>query len=289
VNGPTSHTPPTAVREPIGTDGVRVAAISLTPVKGLRLGSYQSVELGRDGVWEDRRFFVLDPNGRPVAVVNNPAMFSITANYDRGSGELRLATDTDEVHGEVRTGGPLVAKLARRSVSCRSVIGPWADFLTTHLQREVFLAQVVSSDRGTAVHPVSVVGRGSLERLSMQVGTEVDARRFRMLFEVTTSEPHCEDGWLGADVAFGDAVVRIVEATKRCQIISADPTSGDRNLDLLRPIHQYRSESESSGAAFGVYGVVLSPGTVRLGDRVEVRTEVSDVMSAYRSGTGDAG
>ncbi len=40
-----------------------VARISISPVKGFRLSHPEEVELGPDGVAENRRFFLIGPDG----------------------------------------------------------------------------------------------------------------------------------------------------------------------------------------------------------------------------------
>ena len=42
----------------------KVARISISPVKAFRLSHPQEVELGPDGVAENRRFFLIGPDGQ---------------------------------------------------------------------------------------------------------------------------------------------------------------------------------------------------------------------------------
>ena len=48
------------------SNGSRVTALSVTPVKGTRLHRVDSVELDADGARGNRRFFVVDAHGRMV-------------------------------------------------------------------------------------------------------------------------------------------------------------------------------------------------------------------------------
>ncbi len=125
---------------------------------------------------------------------------------------------------------------------------------------------------GTGLNdPVTLVSDGSLDRLARQAGTdEIDSRRFRMLFELTGCEAHEEDTWDGRQFAVGGAVVRVGGPVDRCAVTTRDPDTGERDLDTLRLIKSYRGQRESDGAIlFGVYGSVLQPGRVRVGDAFE--------------------
>ena len=53
----------------------------------------------------------------------------------------------------------------------------------------------------------------------------------------------------------------------RSAVTTRDPDTGDRDLDTLRLLKDYRGQRESDGAVlFGVYAYVERPGVVRVGD-----------------------
>jgi uncharacterized protein YcbX len=51
--------------------------------------------------------------------------------------------------------------------------------------------------------------------------------------------------------------------------VNKDPDTGDRGLNALRVIAQYRDRREGA-LVFGVYGEVEEPGLVRVGDAAEL-------------------
>ena len=98
----------------------------------------------------------------------------------------------------------------------------------------------------------------------------MDGRRFRMLFGVDGTEPHAEDAWVGGRVRIGDAVAQLHGNVGRCVITTQHPDTGIRDLDTLRTLKDYRGELPTTERLpFGVWGEVVEPGTVRLGDPVE--------------------
>jgi uncharacterized protein YcbX len=95
-----------------------------------------------------------------------------------------------------------------------------------------------------------------------------------MLFELDGCEPNEEDGWIEHRVRIGAAVVRLRGDVGRCAITTQNPETGAPDLDTLRTISAYRgftaNEKGERHIPFGIYGEVLEPGRVALGDAVEV-------------------
>jgi uncharacterized protein len=63
--------------------------------------------------------------------------------------------------------------------------------------------------------------------------------------------------------------VRVGGPVDRCAMTTRDPDTGERDLDTLRLIKGYRCLSERRTIDFGVYGEIVEPGTVWVGDTVE--------------------
>jgi uncharacterized protein YcbX len=88
-----------------------------------------------------------------------------------------------------------------------------------------------------------------------------------MLFELDGCSPHEEDTWDGLVFEIGSAVVRVGGPVDRCAVTTRDPDLGERDLDTLRLLKEYRGQREVDGAVlFGVYATVERPGVVRVGD-----------------------
>ena len=93
-----------------------------------------------------------------------------------------------------------------------------------------------------------------------------------MLVVAGGCEPHEEDGWLGSSVRIGAATVRVLGTVARCVVTTRDPDTGVRDVDTLRVLKAYRGQSETTGGFdFGVFGDVVEPGRVRVGDPIQPR------------------
>ena len=248
-----------------------IARISISPVKAFRLVHPEEVELGPDGVAENRRFFLVGPDGERLRSSLTPWPVLVRAEYDAGEERLRMEFPRGtEIEGAADAlGDPVHSATGSLDVTGRVVEGPWEAPLPELAGHPVRLVRLDRIGAGLN-EPVTFVSDGSLDRLARQAETTVDSRRFRMLFELSGCEAHEEDTWDGRRFAVGGAVVRVGGPVDRCAVTTRDPDTGERDLDTLRLIKSYRGQRESDGAIlFGVYGSVLQPGRVRVGDAFE--------------------
>jgi uncharacterized protein len=254
-----------------------VSRISISPVKGLALVHPDEVLLERTGVRENRRFHIVDVAGRRYNQLRNGELVRIEQEYDGEHEWLALRfPDGSVAAGTVLLDGEVTTDFYGRRVTGRFVAGPWSDALSHWFARPLRLVQ---SPPGAAVDRraghISLVSRASLEELGRRGGQhgDVDGRRFRMLFEIDGCGPHAEDAWIKRQVRIGDALVKLRGDVGRCAITTQNPETGVPDFDTLRTISSYRSlttnEAGKRHIPFGVFGEVVEPGRVTLGDRVE--------------------
>lgn len=255
-----------------------VSALAFTPVKGTRLLSARRVELGKAGVAEDRRFFVIDAHDRMVNGKQFGALQAVVARYEPDRRLTLTFPDGEVAAGQVLHGAEAKVRFFSRERVVRTLEGPWAAALSRHLGQPVRLAEAAAE--GTAVDrgvdgAVSLISRGSLRRLAeIAQEPEIDARRFRMLVEVDGIEPNQEDGWVGRVVRLGPARVRMRGHVGRCLVTTRDPEGGEVDLPTLDFLSWYRHDAGTTEPlALGVYGEVLTPGAVAVGDPVAVEPD----------------
>jgi uncharacterized protein YcbX len=250
---------------------LKIARISVSPVKGFRLQHPEGVELGPHGVAENRRFFLVGPDGQRLRSSRTPWPVRVRASYDADRERLRLELpDGSEVEGDAsRLGDAIHSRAGTLDQTGRVVPGPWEEPLFELAGQPVRLVREDVEGSGLN-EPVTLVSDGSLGRLAAEAGApDLDSRRFRMLFELDGCEAHEEDGWEGRLLELGEAAVRVGGPVERCAVTTRDPDTGEPDLDTLRLIKGYRGQREGHGAIlFGVYGRVERPGRVGVGDAV---------------------
>jgi uncharacterized protein len=252
----------------------RVTRISIAPVKSLGLVHPDEVDLGPRGVTGDRRFWLLDEDGRLFNNKRFGPMMRIRPEWDEESRVLALTLpDGERVEGIVELGDPVAAELYGHPHPSHSVIGPWQEAISREAGRPVTMlwADEHATDRGYRGGDISLVSVASLERLGEEGGVDgpVDGRHFRMLLEIDGVAAHEEDDWLGTQVQVGDAVVVLNGDVGRCVVTTLDPDTGVTDFDTLNALARYRREGRNEPLPFGVYGAVAVPGRVRVGDPVQ--------------------
>jgi hypothetical protein len=256
---------------------VRVSRLLTTPVKGLRIIPRDEVRLGPSGVIENRRFFLVDEGDGMVNGKRLKELQRVIADYSHEQRELTLHfPDGGIVSGTIRPGAMFAASWFGTAVPAVEVDGPWSAALSEYVGAPVRLVEsglrAGGVDRGR-VGAISLISRATVDRIARaaQIDGDLDARRFRMLFEIDGVGAHEEDDWLERLLALGDAVVRLRGHVGRCVVTTRDPESGMRDVDTLGALATYRQSVETTEPlACGVFGEVVSEGRVRVGDAVSL-------------------
>jgi uncharacterized protein YcbX len=240
--------------------------IAITPVKGLALLHPDEVQLTRRGVVENRRFHLVDGDGRLFNGKHTGELVRVQATL---AGErLTLSFPGGAiVAGAVRLGEPVETSFYGRPVRGRVVEGPWAEPLSELVGEPLRLVRPDEPGEAVDVHVATLLSLASCDRLAEELGEPVDHRRFRMLFALSGLAAHEEDEWDGRSVRVGEAVLRVRGHVGRCVVTTRNPDSGEVDLDTLRGITRYRG-SEGGRVRFGMYAEVEQEGRVRVGDPV---------------------
>ncbi len=249
-----------------------IKSIHVAPVKSLSLSETDNIHVGSRGIENDRRFLVLDSEGKVVSQRQIGKLTQVRSDYSVESDELTL-TFPD---GSVVTGRPNPAREAAtmlwgRVVTGNTIDGDWADTLSSFCAADLSLMKTEDVGACFDEYPVSVLSQASIDYLTRLAGgaQSFQVERFRPTFLIDGCDPHEEDTWLGRGLSIGERLqIRLVSPDPRCAITTLDPKTGERDFDTLRLILSYRPSPRA--AYFGTYGIVEVPGTVRAGDEVVV-------------------
>jgi uncharacterized protein len=251
-----------------------VARLSIAPVKSLGLVHPEEIDLEDYGVRGNRRFWLVDADGHLYNGKRGGPLVQIAPEWDEESRMLALTfPGGTRVEGTVELGEAVDAVMYRHPHPSHRVVGPWEEAVSEFVGEPLTLlwADTHAVDRGYRGGTISLVSRGSLERLAREGGAPgpLDGRRFRMLFEIDGVSPHAEDEWLDTQVRIGEATIQLNGDVGRCVVTSHDPDRGVTDFDTLGTLARYRRDGRDEDLPFGVYGTVAVPGKVRVGDPVE--------------------
>ena len=249
-----------------------VEKIYISPVKSMGLSQPAQVHVDFSGIVEDRRFYLVDQQGRLLTQRQVGSLVQLESEYRIEPEWLGLALpDGTRLEGLVELGEEVTTPMWGREVSGRALTGDWSRALSAFCGQPVVLVRSGEPGQCYDEYPISLVSEASVEGLRGRAPSSVslDSRRFRPNFVLSGCEPHEEDEWLDSLVHIGEELVlRLVARDPRCAITTHDPTTGEADLDTLRLILSYRPSPRAP--YFGVYGVVERPGKVSVGDTVSV-------------------
>jgi uncharacterized protein len=123
---------------------------------------------------------------------------------------------------------------------------------------------VIKQNRGVFdTMPLSLLSTQTLAGLGRLVGTDIVAGRFRpnLVIDVPGHD-FPEDSWIGRTLRIGDLRMRVDQHDKRCVMVTIDPASLEKDPAVLRTIARERDNR------LGVYGSIVDPGRVAVGDPV---------------------
>jgi uncharacterized protein YcbX len=114
--------------------------------------------------------------------------------------------------------------------------------------------------------PLSLLTLQTVASLGALVGPALEPLRFRpnLVVDAAGDAPFPEDGWVGSELRIGELVMRVDMRDQRCVMINVDPVTLDRDPGVLRTVAQQRD------ACLGVYGTIVAPGRVAVGDPVSL-------------------
>jgi uncharacterized protein YcbX len=247
----------------------RVAKLAIAPVKGLALVHPPTIDLDATGVPINRRFCFVAADGRHRSGLAFGPLATIVPDYDPVREWLVMTLPDGRIaQGDACDLGKAVElPWGHRSLRGRLVRGPWSEAVSDFAGVAL---RLVRADPGQNLQsrPVSIISQATLDELerSADLPGPMDDRRFRMLLTLDGAAAWAEEGWIGRDVAIGEAVVNVELRTARCATTTRDPATGLRDWDALRAVKQLRGLSAERTIDLGVYANVVRPGRVTVGD-----------------------
>ena len=253
------------------------------PVKSMQGERLQQAELTDRGLVGDRSYGLIDVATGKAASAKNlqdfPGLLGLKATFVE---EPRPGCEPPAVRIELPDGTAVTSDSgdADRVLSAwfkREVtLGRAAPVQATPRRSRSDIEGLLPADSLLDAFPVSLITTSTLFRLcDLQPGSRFDPRRFRMNLVLGTREPgFLENGWVGRALGVGDGLrLGVTMLDPRCVMTTLPQDDLPQDAGILRTLTQHNRHQVADLGRLpcaGVYAVVTTPGTIRVGDRVEL-------------------
>jgi uncharacterized protein YcbX len=241
------------------------------PVKSFQGERLDVSAIDADGLRGDRLWGVLDTvTGKVLTGRREPSLLLASARLDSDDCPRITLPDSTELVGT----GPEVDRALSKwlghdvaLIAAADVPPTEAEFFTDATDDESEPATwTMPSGRFVDALPLLLLTTTSLRTgAALHPSGVWDVRRFRpnVLIEAA-GDGWVEDAWCGQRVRIGEVEVAPFLPCARCTMVTRPQPGLDRDLDVFRTL------AREHGAAFGVWAGVVTQGTVRTGDEIEV-------------------
>jgi uncharacterized protein YcbX len=226
------------------------------PVKSLAGERLEAVAVDRLGLAGDRRWMLIDANGRFFSQRELPRMATIQARLHGRSLLLTHAKETLCVKPADFSATPRACQVWKDTVpglpaatAINTVLSDWLGVrcqlvrLADSARRQVdtrFVPAGVHTGFADGF-PVLVLSQASLDDLNRRCGGRFDAQHFRPNLLVGGCQAYAEDHW--QSIQAGAVSVRLVKPCSRCAIPTVDPETGTRRgPEPLATLASYRRQ-----------------------------------------------
>jgi uncharacterized protein YcbX len=267
---------------------MKVTGLNIHPLKSGRAIAQTSVSIRHDGLAGDRRFMLVDPDGKFITQRELQLLAQVEATHVSGGVHLKMGTRTatvsfdparrldvrvwdSEVNAAVsedRTDATLSSwfgrpvRLVHMDDQARRAVGDeWADEA----------APVGFADG----FPVLITTTASLADLNVTLiskGQEpVGMDRFRTNILIDNDEPWEEDFWESVEI--GGIIFDLVKPCARCIMTTQDQVTGERiGGNPIQGLAEKRMSADRRvpGVLFGWNAVPRSEGIINLGDGMQI-------------------
>lgn len=259
-----------------------IKGLYIYPIKGISGVSILESTVEKNGLQHDRRYMLADLDGQLISQRNHPILTQLIPTRIKNGwsisyqgNQMKIVDNTFsttqyevEVWGSRFLANEVSAETSdwfceQLNIDCRLMAMPHKEARIKEFSKPPYKSSVSFADG----YPILTLGTASLDHLNMQLENPIPANRFRANILVETTDAHAEDEW--TDFKIGEQLIcRNIKPCVRCQVITIDQDTGLKGQEPTRTLATYRRFDK--GICFGSNVIVLTEGTIKIGDKLEL-------------------
>lgn len=266
----------------------RITEIWIYPIKSLAGIRKQKAVVKQKGLQYDRRWMLVDGEGRFLTQREHPKMALFKLAMDKDyliiSSQSAVAGFPQSITLELKddiSGDFSKVQIWDDEVEAVEVSQEYSKWFSEHLMITCKLVFFPESNRRDADpdyaknneqvsladgYPFLIIGQSSLDELNTKLEQPVSIKRFRPNFVFTNGLPHEEDMWRNFKI--GSVSFEGVKPCARCVLTTVNPETGETGVEPLKTLSSYRRKNGK--VCFGENLLPRMDGEVSEGDLIEI-------------------
>ncbi len=265
-----------------------LASLHIYPIKSCAQLTLDSAVVEKRGLAHDRRWMIVDQNGRFITGRELPRLTLLQAEPGAAGLTLRAPQMTPLQVAFPPANAPRLSVAVWKNIVAAQLADDAANvWLSAFLAlpcRLVFMdegcvraVEIEHAHAGDEVsfadaYPLLLISQAALDGLNTRLVRPVGMWQFRPNLVVAGCAAHAEDRWLR--IRIGEIEFDVVKSCTRCVFTTVDPARGQLSPDgePLRTLIGYRRTP--AGVTFGQNLIARGQGAIRAGDAIKVLEHV---------------
>lgn len=257
-----------------------VSKIVIYPIKSLGGISLESANALTEGFENDRRWMLIDENGKFLSQRENAIMTLFKTSCIKEGIQLQYKDDKILVPFKEFTDDIKNVEVWKSKLKAQEVNGTISQWFSDHLNmscklvamtdvskryKRLFKAPFKTHVSFADGYPYLILGEESVDYLNSKLLESVTADRFRANLIVSSSSAHEEDNW--DDFELGSSKMKVIKPCARCQVITINQQTGEIGKEPLKTLATYRKKGNKIN--FGANAILLKEGVIKVGDTLK--------------------
>lgn len=262
---------------------MKIQSLYYYPVKSLKGIDATSIKVTTRGLFNDRRFMLIDKNHQFITARTHPLLARINVEIAKNQLNFRF-------HGSknvfTQTTGSLMENVKVKIWDDQSPAHVLAESEFTHelsdrLKEPVQMVYMAETDHRPVSpkygkpsdlvsfadgYPILITTTGSLNHLNAQLDIPIPMIRFRPNVVIENNQAWVEDQW--KKIKVGDVILRVVKPCARCVVTTLNPETGLWGKEPLKTLS--RIHRSGNKVLFGMNAIADGLGTISVNQAVEV-------------------
>lgn len=261
-----------------------LSELSIYPIKSIQGISLSSSEVEIAGLYDDRRYMLVKPDGEFITGRKHPNLTLVTAKrLENNSWQLSHPDVVSDLIIDPLTfsshymqtivwDNPISAQLTQEDANTwfSEVAGETVKLVYFGEQSERFTNRKPEVPVAFADgYPFLLTTEASLDELNKTCPEDIQMAQFRPNLVITGNNPFEEDSW--KRIRIGEVEFENVKPCDRCIFTTLNPTTAQRSKkgEPLKTLAKFRLLSKES-ITFGINMIALNTGVINIDDKVEV-------------------